>query len=59
LRSNLVLWGSPPPYSGRGDRRKHGDKFKLNNPISWDNPTASLEIDDPKLGQVRITEAAG
>jgi hypothetical protein len=27
LRSNLVLWGSPPPDSGRGKPRKHSDKF--------------------------------
>ncbi|HEY9836882.1 MAG TPA: NF041680 family putative transposase [Vampirovibrionales bacterium] len=55
LRSNLVLWGSPPPYSGHGAPRKHGEKFKLNDPSSWDTPAQSLEIDDPKLGTLRIT----
>lgn len=33
LRSNLCLWGAPPPYSGKGRPRKHGDKFKLNEPL--------------------------
>ena len=55
LRSNLVVWGSPPAYSGRGCPRKHGDKFKLNSPATWGTPTATQEVDDPKLGRVIIT----
>jgi hypothetical protein len=38
LRSNLCLWSAPPPYSGRGRPRKHGDKFKLNDPQTWGQP---------------------
>jgi hypothetical protein len=54
LRSNLSLWGAPPPYCGKGRPRIHGDKFKLNDSSTWSQPVARLEVDDPKLGQVRI-----
>jgi hypothetical protein len=32
LRPNRTLWGAPPPYSGRGRPRVHGERFKLNEP---------------------------
>ncbi len=54
LRSNLCLWSAPPPYSGKGRPRLHGDKFKLNDPQTWGEPDESLEVDDPKLGRVRL-----
>jgi hypothetical protein len=50
-----VLWGAPPAYSGRGAPRKHGDKFKLNEPSSWATPIETLTVDDPQLGQVQVT----
>jgi hypothetical protein len=55
LRSNLCLWGAPPAYSGKGRPRKHGDKFKLNEPSTWSEVTQSLEVNHPKLGQVKIS----
>ncbi|QLE45763.1 transposase (plasmid) [Nostoc sp. C052] len=54
LRSNLCLWGAPPTYSGRGRPRKHGIKFKLNEPDSWDEATQTLEMNDPKLGHLIV-----
>lgn len=54
LRSNLCLWSAPPPYSGKGRPRLHGDKFKLNDPETWGKADESLEMDEPKLGQVCI-----
>lgn len=54
LRSNLCLWAAPPKYSGRGRPRLHGDKFKLNDPQTWTEPTQTLNINDPKLGKLRI-----
>ncbi|WP_414581694.1 transposase [Scytonema sp. PCC 10023] len=54
LRSNLCLWGSPPPYSGRGRPRIHGNKFKLNDPETWIEPGQTLEENDFKLGLIRI-----
>ncbi|WP_339381502.1 transposase, partial [Brasilonema bromeliae] len=55
LRSNLCLWGAPPVYSGRGRPRKHGDKFKLNEPSSWGEAIQSLEVNQLKLGRVRVS----
>jgi hypothetical protein len=54
LRSNLCLWGAPPPYSGRGRPRKHGDKFKLNDPQTWGEVSQDIELNDPHLGNIRI-----
>ena len=54
LRSNLCLWGAPPPYSGKGRPRIHGNKFQLNDPQTWGEALESLQVDDPKLGQVQI-----
>lgn len=55
LRSNLCLWGEPGAYSGIGRPKKHGDKFKLNEPITWSEATSVLEMNDPKLGRVRVS----
>ena len=55
LRSNLCLWGAPPPYSGKGRPRKHGDKFKLNEPSTWSEVTQSVEVKHPKLGKVKVS----
>jgi len=49
LRSNLCLCGAPPPYSGKGQPRKHGDKFKLNDPQTWGVADEDIEMNDPKL----------
>jgi hypothetical protein len=54
LRSNLCVWGTPPPYSGKGRPRIHGDKFKLNDPQTWGKADESLEVDDPKLGRILL-----
>lgn len=54
LRSNLSLWGAPPPYCGKGRPRTHGDKFKLNDTSTWSQPVERLEVNEPKLGQVQI-----
>lgn len=50
LRSNRVLYGAPPPYTGFGRPRVHGDKFKLNDATTWPKPDQTLEVNDPKLG---------
>jgi len=54
LRSNLCLWGAPPSYSGKGRPRKHGEKFKLNDTQTWGAVNKDIEVDDPKIGRVRI-----
>ena len=55
LRSNLCLWGAPPAYEGSGRPRKHGAKFKLNEPSTWAEVTSVLEVNDPKLGRVKVS----
>lgn len=54
LRSNRVLYGPPPAYSGRGRPRKHGDKFTLNEPDTWGAPHHHSEVDDETLGPLRL-----
>ncbi|MEI2578052.1 NF041680 family putative transposase [Scytonema sp. PRP1] len=54
LRSNLCLWSSPAPYSGRGRPRIHGNKFKLSDTGTWTTPAQILEQNDPKLGRIQI-----
>jgi hypothetical protein len=54
LRSNRVLYGPPPAYSGCGRPRKHGDKFKLNDPDTWWPPQSQSEVQDDTLGHVRL-----
>ncbi len=55
LASNRCVWGAPPPYSGRGAPRKHGVKFKFNDPQTWPVGDETLEVDDPKLGRVKVS----
>ena len=57
VRKNACFWSAPPAYSGRGRPRKHGQKIKLNDPETWLEPDATLEIDEhPQLGSVRIQQ---
>jgi hypothetical protein len=55
LRPNLCLWGPPPPYKGHGRKPKHGAKFKLKDPVTWDTPDEVSQVADPELGEVRLT----
>lgn len=55
LRSNLCLWGAPLAYEGSGRPRKHGAKFKLNEPSTWGEAASVLELNDPKLGRVKVS----
>ncbi|MEH1807070.1 hypothetical protein [Nostoc sp.] len=55
MGSNLCLWGEPGAYSGKGCPKKHGDKFKLNEPTTWGQAASVFEVDDPKLKRVRVS----
>jgi hypothetical protein len=55
LRSNLCLFGAPPPYRGQGRPAVHGRKFKLKDARTWGKPTATLDMTDPALGPVRVS----
>ncbi len=52
IRSNRCLYSAPPVYSGKGRPRKHGQKFKLNDPETWCEATESIEVEDDKLGRL-------
>lgn len=54
LRSNLCLWSAPPPYSGRGRPRIHGNKFKLNDSQTWIESAQIIDVNDSRLGLLRI-----
>jgi hypothetical protein len=54
IRSNRCLYSAPPLYTGKGRPRKHGQKFKLNDPSTWWKATETIEVEDVKLGQLRV-----
>jgi hypothetical protein len=54
LRPNRVLYGAPKAYTGFGRPRVHGDKFKLNDSTTWWLPDQTIEVNHPKLGQLRL-----
>jgi len=55
IRSNCCLYRGPCAYSGKGRPRKHGEQFKINDPSSHSKPNQSVEINDPKLGLIRVS----
>ncbi len=55
LRPNLCLYGSPPPYKGRGRYPQHGAKFNLKVPATWGEPNETLTVKDPQLGWVKLS----
>lgn len=54
LRRDRVLFGEPPPYSGRGRPKVHGRRFAFKEPQSWGEPHQHLEFTDPRWGKVDI-----
>jgi hypothetical protein len=55
IRSNYCLYAEPGQYSGQGRPRKHGDKFKLNDQATWTKPIETVEINDDKLGKIKVS----
>gem|GEM_PF-4259872 len=47
---------NPKLPTGKGRPKKHGDKFKLNEPTTWSEAVSVLEVNDPKLGRVRVSQ---
>ncbi len=56
VRSNCCLWGEPGEYSGRGRPRKHGAKFKLNEESTWWSACETVQVQDPKLGEIKLRQ---
>jgi len=59
LRRDRVLYGLPPPYSGRGRPRKHGRRFAFKEPEAWPEPEAEMQFNDDRWGQVRLRAWSG
>lgn len=56
VRSNLCFYSNPEPYNGRGRPKKHGIKLKLNQCDNFPVADEILEMEDPSLGQIRISK---
>jgi hypothetical protein len=54
LRSNRLLYGPPPPYTGIGRPRVHGDKFKLNDSTTWWAPGATRKSERSREGRKQL-----
>jgi hypothetical protein len=54
LRRDRVLYGSSPPYAGRGRPRKHGRRFAFKEPETWPEPDAEMHFSDERWGQVHL-----
>lgn len=46
--------GTPPPYSGHGAPRKHGEVFDLRKPQTQDAPDHTATTQDPRHGTVQV-----
>ena len=56
IRSNCCLWSKPKSYSGMGRPRKHERKFKVNDSKTWWSANEIVEVDDLKLGKLKISK---
>ncbi len=54
IRPNRKLRLAPGPYKGRGPHPKHGATFRLSDPITWPAPDEEWELEDEKLGPMKI-----
>ncbi len=56
ILSNCCLWSKPDIYSGVGRPKKHDQKFKVNDPTTWWQANEIVEVDDSKLGKLKISK---
>ena len=56
IRSNCCLWSKPDSYSGIGRPKKHDQKFKVNDQTTWWAASSTVEIEDSKLGKLKISQ---
>jgi hypothetical protein len=54
MRRDRVLYGPPPVYRGRGRPTVHGQRFAFKEPDSWPEPDETVDLVDPRWGQVRL-----
>ncbi len=56
IRSNCCLWSKPKSYLGMGRPKKHARKFKVNDSKTWWSANETVEVDDSKLGKLKISK---
>jgi hypothetical protein len=56
IRSNCCLWSKPKSYSGLGRPKKHDQKFRVNDFTTWWKADETVEVNDQKLGKLRISQ---
>lgn len=55
LRCDRVLFGPPPPSTGKKGRPKvHGERFAFKEPDTWGEPAEVIEMEDAYWGKVRL-----
>ena len=58
IRSNCCLYTEPESYLGKGRPRRHGEKFKLNDPSTHFPADELVVVKDDSLGLIRISKWA-
>lgn len=56
IRSNSCLYENPGEYGGVGRPKRHGRKFKLNAQAQQWEPDEVVEIEEEKLGILRVSK---
>lgn len=56
IRSNCCLYAEPENYTGKGRPKRHGRKFKVNDEATWWQADFIVEINDSKLGLIRVSK---
>jgi hypothetical protein len=56
MRRDRVLYWAPeqPQKRKRGRPRIHGERFAFKEPETWGTPDETTQLEDPKLGQVKL-----
>jgi DDE superfamily endonuclease len=54
LSSRRRFYRRPPPYTGKGAPRKHGEVFRTHDPATHRAPDRSQTVADPARGWVRV-----
>ena len=54
LRCDRVLYTPPPPYSGMGRPRVHGNRFDFEEPETWHEPDDEQDLQHERYGRVHL-----